>query len=307
MFDVELKPNIKSDIKAEVIAADLVDIGYDIDDIAVNNSGISERDYRKDILKIEFKRDKNGDKELIFIDVSREGIYNGLPEAMFHTFDREKKVNSASFIEEYKRHKAEEEAATMFFQAFEKELFRMRIMNELTERKSMLTSNAQFKSDLFLNLWPELKQIADKYVAGLLLLLPVSHKVVGDAELACTLLSHLLDVPITYRYDDKTRGIDNHTGSNVLGAKHLAIDFVIGDSIPDYSPTLELVVGPVPKSMLTEVLHKGEIRKVLDLACKYLFPIVLDINITVEIDRFEEKFLLSESLQDGRLGFTSRL
>ena len=299
---------IATDVKAEVIAADLVDEGYDIDDIVVTPAGLFEREFRRDILKIESRRDKLGNKELVFIDVCREGIYNSLPEALFHFFDREKRgAGAAGFTEEYKKHKAEEESADVFFQAFEKELFRARILNELGERKSMLSSSDEFKAELFLNLWPELREVSEKYLAGMLLLLPVSHKIVGDLELARTLISYVTDQEIKIRYSDNTKAVANNTGSNILGDTFLTNNLIIGNEVPDYTASIELSVGPVKKGELLSLLPGGEVGKVIEIACKYLFPVSLDVNISVEIDTFDEKLILSDDIADGKLGFTSCL
>ncbi len=298
---------ISSDIKVEVIAADLVEKGVDIDDIVVTPMGLFERVFRRDILRIQQRHDKLGIKELVFIDVSREGIYNSLPEALFHYFELQKKNNSANFIEEYKRHKTEEENARQFFLASEKELYRLRVLSEMEERKSMLGFTDQYKSELFLNLWPELGEISDEYLPSMLLLLPISHKIVGNIELAQIMISYVIDQPVKIRYNDSTRPVNNDTGSNVLGERYLANDCIIGNEVPDYTPLISISVGPVKKGNLMKLMPGGEVRKVLDLACKYLFPVAMDINIFISLDIDDEKLILSDDISDGKLGLTSRL
>ena len=299
---------ISSDVKVEVIAADLVEAGLDIDDIVVTPLGLFERTFRKDIIKMEARQDKLGHKDLLFIDVTREGIYNTLPEALFHFFEVNKKSNNAAaFVEEYKRHKAEEDAARNFFLVSEKELYRVRVLTELVERRSILGFADQFKAELFLNIWPELRDISEKYLPAMLLLLPVSHKIVGDLELARTLLSFVLNQEISIKFNDHARPIANDTGSNVLGTRYLTTDLIIGNEIPDFTPMVEICINSVKKDELLTLMPGGEARKVLDLACKYLFPVSLDINISISLDIEHEKLILSGEGEDGKLGFTSRL
>ncbi len=299
---------IKSDIKVEVVAADLVEAGLEVDDIVVAPMGLFERTFRKDVIKMEARQDKLGSKDLLFIDVTREGIYNTLPEAMFHSFEVNKKSNrSAAFIEEYKKHKAEEETARNFFLAAEKELYRIRILTELVERRSILGFADQFKAELFLNIWPELRDLSEKYLPAMLLLLPLSHKIVGDLKLAGTLLSFVFDQQIDIKFSDRARPVANHTGSNILGTGYLTTDLIIGNEVPDYTPLVEICFVRVKKGDLVSLMPGGEARKVLDLACKYLFPIGVDINISISLDIEHEKLILSGEGDDGILGFTSRL
>ena len=299
---------LKSDVKAEVVAADLIEAGVEIDDIVVSPMGLFERTFRRDVTKIEARQDKLGTKDLLFIDVSREGIYNALPEALFHTFETGKKGNrSTAFIEEYKKHKAEEETARNYFLASEKELYRIRITTELIERRSILGFADQFKAELFLNIWPELRDVSEKYLPAMLLLLPVSHKVVGDLKLAQTLLSFVLNQRIEIKFSDRARPVANNTGSNVLGSRYLTTDLIIGNEVPDYTPLIEICIKDVKKGDLVTLMPGGEARKVLDLACRYLFPVALDINISIWLDIEHEKLILSGEGEDGKLGFTSRL
>jgi len=299
---------IKSDIKAEVIAADLIESGVDIDDLVVSPMGLSERTFRKDVTKIEARQDKLGSRDLLFIDVSREGIYNALPEALFHSFETGKKGNrSAVFVEEYKKHKAEEEVARNYFLASEKELYRIRIMTELIERRSILGFADQFKAELFLNIWPELRDLSEKYLPAMLLLLPVSHKVVGDLKVAQTLLSFVLNQSIDIKFNDRARPVANDTGSNILGLGYLTTDCIIGNVVPDFTPVIDICINRVQKGELVTLMPGGEARKVLDLACKYLFPVELDINICISLDIEHEKLILSGESEDGKLGFTSRI
>lgn len=299
---------VKSDIKVEVIAADLVESGLDVDDMVVSPVGLFERTFRKDVVKMEARQDKLGNKDLLFIDVTREGIYNALPEALFHSFETSKKGNrSAAFVEEYKKHKAEEETARNFFLASEKELYRIRILTELIERRSILGSSDQFKAELFLNIWPELRDVSEKYLPAMLLLLPMSHKIVGDLNLAESLLSFVFDQKIKIKFSSRARPIANNTGSNILGANYLTTDFIIGNQVPDFTPVIEINIFDVKKGELVTLLPGGDARNVLDLAIKYLFPIELDINITISLDIEHEKLILSGESEDGKLGFTSRL
>jgi len=296
-----------SDVKAEVVAADLVEGGVEIDDIVITPVGLAERTFRRDITKMEARQDKLGNKDLLFIDVSREGIYNTLPEALFHSFDINKRANASAFVEEYKRHKAEEEQARNFFLAIEKEIYRLRVLTEVVERRSILGFADQFKSELFLNIWPELRDLSEKYLPAMLLLLPVSHKIVGNLELAQTLISFVINQNTEIKFSDSARPIRNNSGSNILGVNYLTTDFIIGNQIPDYTPIIEICINNVKRVDLLTLMPGGDARKVLDLACKYLFPVGLDINISISLDIVDEKLILSGESDDGRLGFTSRL
>jgi predicted component of type VI protein secretion system len=142
---------------------------------------------------------------------------------------------------------------------------------------------------------------------AMLLLIPVAHKIVADLELAETLLSFVLNQSIKIKFSDAARPITNSTGSNILGIKYLATDLIIGNEIPDYTCMIDLCIDSVKRGDLLTLMPGGEARKVLDLACKYLFPVSLDINVSISLDIVAEKLILSGESDDGKLGFTSRL
>lgn len=299
--------NVGSDIKAEIIAADLVENGVDVDDIVITPAGLAERFHSRDILHIEARQDRLGLRDLLNIAVSREGLYNSLPEAIFHVFDKGKKANAAGFVEDYKKHKAEEEAARQFFLVFEKEIFRLRTLLELSERQSMSGFSEQFKSDLYLNLWPELKDVDEIYLPALIFILPIAHKVIGNTLIVETLFGYMLNQQVSIRHSNVTRVMINNTDSQYLGRNYLGVNTVIGNETADFTPLVEIRVGPLKKGDLVSLMPGGEARKTLDLTCKYLFPALTDINVTLLLDSDCEKLILSADKSDGVLGFTSRI
>ncbi len=132
--------NITSDIKAEVIGAALVENGTRIDDIVIKPVGISQRNVRKDVVDI-YNKDGGADNgEYLFFDVSREGLYDTIPQGVFHQPKiTGKKRNTEDLIDEMKLFKKQEDAARLFFLALEKEYGRVNLSGELEERKSILS------------------------------------------------------------------------------------------------------------------------------------------------------------------------
>ncbi len=296
--------NITSDVKAEVIAAALVENGIRIDDVVIKPVGLSQRNVRKDVLDIYQKESGNDNGEYLFFDVSREGIYDTLPQGVFHQPKiTEKKRNTDDLIDEMKLFKKQEDAARLFFLAIEKEYGRVRLSEELEERKSILGFSEHYKFDLYLKIWPELKNIDQKYLTLLFQLLPESYKIAGKYDLISKLLEIVCNKPVDIKIMDETRvsfGTDIH---NKLGNCLLGLDFILGNQYIDFDPYLNISIRDIKRNELINFLPNGKLRKVLDILCEYFFSYSTEINVLLYLQKEEEGFLLSNEEMAGYLGY----
>ncbi|MGA9639356.1 MAG: hypothetical protein WBQ70_12750, partial [Flavobacterium sp.] len=119
---------IPYDIRAEVIANELIE-NYAIhhDEIAISNVGQFSRAYRSDVLAATVHLDDYGNQEYVTLALSRDSIYDSLPEGFTHSLSENNGDKSVvKMIKEHKYQKKQEAEARKFFAPFENEIFHYR-------------------------------------------------------------------------------------------------------------------------------------------------------------------------------------
>ncbi|OQX72293.1 MAG: hypothetical protein B6D61_14220 [Bacteroidetes bacterium 4484_249] len=123
---IKAKP---SDIKAEVIIADLVERGFDFSKIIVKHDGLFKRNYSKDISDVYLDMVK----DILVFNVSRDSLYDILPEGLFHHVFGNLEADNRN--QEFEKLKQEEDNARKFFLPFDNEFFYQNIKLETELRK----------------------------------------------------------------------------------------------------------------------------------------------------------------------------
>jgi hypothetical protein len=118
------------DIKAEVIIADLIENKVNPADIVFIPDGSFKRNYTHDILFAEVRK-LNNSQQVVNIHTSRDGLYDSLPEGLFHEQTHERITSGKDMAEDSKKLKLEEKEARNFFLPFENEIFFQRVILEL--------------------------------------------------------------------------------------------------------------------------------------------------------------------------------
>ena len=121
-----------NDLKVEIVAADILESGLDPAELIVVPDGSFTRSYSRDISYAEVAKSANGQKTLA-IHVTRDGIYDCLPEAVFHRQSSEPLTSGHDMAKLSKKQKMEEKEARLFFLPFENEIFTLRTQIEMEE------------------------------------------------------------------------------------------------------------------------------------------------------------------------------
>jgi len=212
---------IVPDIKAEVIMADLIDKGLEPENIVVVNQGTFSRNYSRDITRIHPDTARN----LLMIHISRDSLYDVLPEGLFHEVSRFNNKDADERKIEFKKQKQEEINARMFFLPFDHEMFFQSIRLELQLFDIFRDPLSEFKQ-----LFKFERSFPEHYIRRFLGFLPFSDDIKGDIELTAFCLSELLQKEVEYSSCYRTVELkmdsmdhDQQAG-NILGE-----DLVCGD------------------------------------------------------------------------------
>jgi hypothetical protein len=297
--------SLKYDLKAEVIISELMNkVETENQNFLVDFKGQFKRPFRKDILNAEIVDFNYDATEFVKINLSRDGIYDTLPERIFHTPRTDKvKRSVAEMTRDYKIHKKEEEYARKFFLPFENEFFIKTIDRENLEKDILLELNGSKPLDFFYEFWDLDRSLPEVLISKLMRILPYTYQIVGDLELTVHCLSYLLGEKVeiaeqTYKEQSNT---ENET---TLGNCRLGLDMISGNVYMDYSLYLEFRIGPLKRSSLLEYIHEGKVKKFIDLFYEYLLPMEVDVKTTILLDDEAELFNLKEL---SILGITTRI
>ncbi len=133
-----LPKNIPEDINVEVLLS-----YFPEGTCKVALRGLHKRNSYNDIVEVEEKRDGS-----LLFGISRNSLYNSLPEFMFHSVDRFDNIpkfeEKERFAEEYQKQEQEKENAYRFFEPMDLLLLKLRVLareklNEFVESNKILT------------------------------------------------------------------------------------------------------------------------------------------------------------------------
>ena len=301
--------NIRYDLKAEVILADLMSNGLESDDFVVIPNGTFKRRYSRDIAYVTPMKLQNGQVPA-GIYVNRDAIYDTLPEGLFHEKTETSEPKSAS--KGSKKLKAEEKAARNFFLPFENELFSQKINLELEERKILLSFSENLFDDLNSDFWNFDPSTNRNYLSRMAKFLHFSHKITGNISLTEKCLSAILNETVDAVLVDSRTNIKEDwkegekTGCK-LGHASLGVDFVCGESFYANSHFLHFTIGPLKNTRITDYLENETVSTFLKCFAGYFVPAEMEVVSTVIVEPGNYDFMLDNSGDNSVLGYTTIL
>lgn len=284
------------DIRAEVLVADLLENGLNLDEIEVALQGALKRPYRKDLLKATYDEIW----ERVRLELSRNGLYDALPEGVFHQsfLDNKQQANVSLITKEYKRHKSEERDARLFFKPIENEFFTQKVFLELKERSILYKLHYLF-NDFLLEFWKIDRSLPKLFTEKLINLLPIAHRIAGDLDLVASCLEMILATPVSIK--SVVREKKEYLHPKAMNENVIGIDFIMGQQVKDYYPELDVTIGPVPN--LTDYLKNGTHHKFLQTFFGFFLPVEYEVNTEVLVEASSEV----KEKSYGRLGYTATI
>ncbi|MCT6869885.1 type VI secretion system baseplate subunit TssG [Apibacter sp.] len=297
--------SIKDDLKAEVIISEILEqIDSKEQNILVDYKGQFKRPYRKDVLGAELINYNYDLTEYVKINLSRDGIYDTLPESLIHELSSEKPQKTVSdMTEQFKAHKKEEEYARKFFFPFENEFFIKALERENIEKEILLELNGSKPLDFFYDFWHIDRDLPPILVSKLIRILPYLHKIVGNLQMTVNCLSYLLDEKVEIAEQGYKEQSSSEQEIN-LGESRLGLDMISGSAYMDYSLYLEFKIGPLKKTSFLDYIHQGKLKKFIELFYDYFLPMEVDVKTSILLETETEIFNLT---QNTILGITTRI
>jgi len=319
-------------LRAEIIAAGLVENGLGMSDVLIYPIGAFARGYSKDIavseavfgwwrkeefrnirlLEIYGEESKNltyDEEKVAVIPVHRNGLYDQLPEGLIHL---NKDAKSSPFkspqemLDEIKQNDITEKAARWFFLPLDAEFNRTRVEVELKERAAHI--GLPYK--LFDFFWQKNRNfdiLDDQQRLTFLTLLPIMHKIVGDERLITVCLEAMTRQEVNLS-TQIIEDIDlSKTTNEGLSDKVLGVNFMLGDVVCIEEEAVVVNIGPLSKEHLEDYLPGGKGLDVLNFLYDYFFPIETEVITNVFSDKNDTDFILMTDESTARLGYSSTI
>lgn len=297
--------NISYDIRAEIIANELIEHNIlAVDEIVISNQGQFSRAYRSDILGTNIQVDNYDKQEQLNILLSRDSIYDALPEGFVHSLNENKTDKSVSqMIKEHKHQKKQENEARKFFTPFENEIFHYRTKIESVERNFLYKLNGSKPLEFFYDFWGLPHDYPSVLVSKFIQLLPYSYKIVGDIDLSCQCLASIIEEKVQYSTTSSKEYSDEKEQIN-LGENRLGVDFICGNNYMDYSLNVTIEIGPLINKSFENYIHNGKIKAFISCFYEHFFPMEAEITTVLLMNKETEEFNFNKQ---PVLGYTTRI
>jgi type VI secretion system protein ImpH len=295
-----LADTFDADFKAEVIAAELIDNNVPAEQIMILMLGSRKRAFRKDVDSVTEEMSDYNNKEYTLITTHKEGIYDMLPQGLFHSPTLPKGATTQKeIIDNIKKHRIEESNARRMFLPFEAAINHLRIQMALFESRLDKGAHHDDLVGLFKNHWGIFKYLDTAQSDIFLQVLPLIHDIRDDYEASATIFELLLSVPV--KITGRLQGLlksDKPVFSS-LNDTQLGINFTTGNAVYDGGEDEVLVtVGPINNEQLKQFMPQTKNSKILEMLCDYLLPVHVDINTHFELFDTEKGMRLADKEND---------
>jgi hypothetical protein len=307
---MRLKEEIRTaavDVKAEAVLLMAIEKGIPVESFMINNIGTFRRDYGKDISDAVVTEDKNK-REYLELHLNRDSIFDKLPEGLFFqpSLARGKNNSTAQMVTDHKENLKLEKEIRKFFLPYEHEFFLQKL--QLEEQENLLLEGLQtgILNEYFKKFWNLPETIPSHLLTPVIILLPYAHKISADLNLMKEAFKEILREQVelvTGNYGRSTASVDMglQLGDGILG-----IDSVLGKDFWDGDLYIEIIVGPLRRSTVTEFLPGGSKAALVDIFNSFFMQAGIDTKLTIIPNEGTDRFSLGTS-QGSVLGVSTLL
>ena len=265
-----------TDVKAEVIIADLIEKGIDISDIEIILSSAFERNYKKDLSDVYVDMVKR----VISLHITRNSLYDNLPEGLFHPVTRYSNLDPDDRKKEFKKQKQEEGKSRKFFRPYDKEFLAQKAQLEIETRKLIQDLLAESEK-WFINE----TNIPRQYFRRLVKYLPFTNKVKGNLGLTAQCLSEILETKISANSYYKTQNptLSAQFDENIMGSSYLGENLICGNSLSEDVLVWEFAVLLNDEKMLEQYvdIDKGLMKNLINRFYAYFVPLEIIVETRI--------------------------
>ena len=299
---------LQTDFRVESVAANILKYHNTGANILIKRVGLNDRAYLKDIKEINSTY-YDLDEENIVIETHREGIYDYLPEGLFHPPSLGiSSKNVDSVVREMRKQKIVEDDARKFFQPFELEFFYTHVSALLKESEFDSESKTDSLLEFSTELWPLLEKI-DVHSAKILLnLLPFIHEVRGNKAWIEKFLTAFLQVPVLISFiPNNIEAQDDNEGITALGTARLGITLIPMGKHMDGDRNWKITIGTIPYAQIDQYVPGSPFRQILTEIYDFFVPVSVKVFEEFVTEKDYNSFIIGAQNDTSRLGYSTFL
>ena len=264
----------KSAFLAEVVFASLTEAGHVANNIKVLNKGGFKKGFSNDVEQVFIEESDN--QVLFEMPLNRDGIYDLLPEGLFHQSKGNTRVSSVQdAVEEHKQFKEEEKLARRFFTPLEQLLFLYRAGAETAEREALYDIQNGQLNESFYHFWNIDISLPEGPASRLLRLMPYADTIKSNIDATAAALSFVLQskvslkaslLPDMYLLQQKN-----------LSEQYLGVNATMGNTIGEWMTQWTFTIWDIPGKDLVLYVDGGALKKVTDRFIEIFVPVEIDV------------------------------
>ena len=295
------------DLKAEVVLADMLEDGISLDDLILNPVGAFKRALGRDISDTEWVESQHHSQRWLQINLNRNGLYDLLPEGVFHQpTANDTSSSKESILLEMKIQREREQASRRFFLPIEQEFLRHRIWLEQEQRTYPFNTDTVQSTDLLGWFWDLPDFLTPIQTKRLLYLLPIMHRIAGDLTAMAACFEQLVEERVSLQLDLPGQEFVQ-VDTAPLGQWQLGDNSVFDGWLNNDEPQLRITVH-IERSDRVEFYLTGQNgRQLIEWLAGYLVPLDTDVHIELDTSALSDTFLFTSDNSFGRLDFTTHL
>jgi hypothetical protein len=239
--------------------------------------------------------------ETMFLELRRDGLYDGLPEAIFHGAGTGRSMKRNA---EEDRH---EQRARDFFLPFEQEAHRLRMALRAQADGAIASGSGHTEATALAALWMLPRNLNKVDRERLLYVLPYANSIIGDLEATAACFAQVLGYPVRITRHMPTPLPVSEQLQAQLGGAALGVDFVAGDRFHDGWPMLEVEVLEIPATILADPATRRRLHTLTTLLSGYLLPVHLEVSMYFRVHHNDEGFAIGDGERPSFLAMNTRL
>ena len=296
----DILANIETDFKAEVIAAEMAENGVNPEQIMIVMLGPQKRTFSKDVESVTEENSDYDHKDYTLVKTHKEGIYDMLPEGLFHTTATPKSATTDKDIIRFmKKQRAEELDARRFFLPYEVAINHLRMQMCMYEGRLDKGSHHTELVHVFSGHW-EIFRYFDNRQSGIFLqLLPLIHDLRDNYPVAETIFELILTLKVSITLQQQSLIKPKVPIYSTLANSMLGINFTTGNKVYNSGEDeIKVKLAPLTNLQLKQFNVGEKNQKILELLCDYLLPAHIDVITEFELTDIDKTTRLADGKND---------
>ena len=301
----KLKREDHIDYLAELIVSQYIANNHiNEDNVYFHSLGVFKRFFSQDVDKVLTRKNDKGEQARD-VYVNREGIYDLLPEGLFHGHSHKQIKDRKETVQEFTQHKLEERSARQFFSPLEQEYYKLLVNKEIFEQNFYYAPETVSEFIDFFNL--DHLGLNMYQQASLFFIIPHIPKITGNLGLTEACFEIILQEHVKFGDLINSVNPDPFVQSNSLFKSVLGVSSLCGNTQLNSIGGLLIEIGPLQESDSLIGYLNGDKIKLLNRLCDLFIQADIISQIRILLNETDEAFILGEESYRARLNYSTTI